>query len=332
MQGLDRLHQPSGKTFMNAILFLGYSRLVQRKLILAAKIAGFEHIEVSSKRSIQEIPNIDLVHESYEKAIERTTCTIVYVSMVNSEHGKWVRKVLESGKHCIVDKPSFINEAEATELISLAKSKKLLLAEATVWSHHPQSHKLLNAFKPLESKKAVALFLMPPFEAQNFRWNKKLGGGSLYDLGPYLSSSGRFIFGGAASQVDAKILALKNKVPVSFCAQASWPCGGNLIGYFGFDSEYINRLEIISESKHAVLHRAFTTPSDLANTIEINQDNKTETIVCSEADSFACFLKKVKASVENNCFDEWYQNIIDDAKTLALLFHATNQEQLVSKS
>ena len=332
MQRLDRMHQLSVKIFMNSILFLGYSRLVQRKLILAAKLAGFDHIEISSKRGIHEIPNIDKVHQGYEKAIQTTTCSLVYVSMVNSDHGKWVRKVLESGKHCIVDKPSFINELEATESIFLAKSKKLLLAEAIVWPHHPQSHKLLNVFKPLESKKAVALFLMPPFEAQNFRWNKNLGGGSLYDLGPYLSSSGRFIFGGAASQVDAKILAVKNKVPVSFCAQASWPCGGNLIGYFGFDSKYINRLEIISERKHAVLHRAFTTPSDLANTIEINQDNKTETIACSEADSFSCFLKKVKNSVKNNCFDEWYQNIIDDAKTLALLFHATNQEQLVSQS
>ena len=143
---------------MNSILFLGYSRLVQRKLITAARSAGFEQIEVSSKRNIEEIPNIDLIHKGYEKALERTNCNLVYVSMVNSDHGRWVRKVLESGKHCIVDKPSFINEAEATELISLAKSKKLLLAEATVWSHHPQSHKLLNAFKPLESRKAVALF------------------------------------------------------------------------------------------------------------------------------------------------------------------------------
>ena len=93
-------------------MFLPYSSS-QRKLILAAKLAGFDHIEVSSKRSIQKIPNIDLVHESYEKAIESTICTIVYVSMVNSDHGKWVRKVLESGKHCIVDKPSFINVVEA---------------------------------------------------------------------------------------------------------------------------------------------------------------------------------------------------------------------------
>lgn len=317
---------------MNAILFLGYSRLVQRKLILAAKLSGFDHIEVSSRRSIEGIPNVDVVHEGYEKALERSSSTLVYVSMVNSDHGKWVRKVLESGKHCIVDKPSFTNEMEALELISLAQSQHLLLAEATVWPHHPQSYKLLNAFEHVEPQKAVAFFLMPPFETQNFRWNKNLGGGSLYDLGPYLSSSGRFIFGGAASQIDAKILAFKNKVPVSFCVQASWPCGGNLIGYFGFDSEYINRLEIISERKHAILHRVFTTPSDLANTIEINQDNKTHRIECPTADSFACFLQKVKASVQDNCIDEWYQNIVDDAKTLSLLFQATNQEQLVSQS
>lgn len=316
---------------MNSILFLGYSRLVQRKLILAAKLAGFQHIELSSKRSIQEIPNIDIFHEGYEKALKSTTCTLVYVSMVNSDHGKWVRKVLESGKHCIVDKPGFINEVEATELISLAKSKKLLLAEATVWSHHPQSHKLLNAFENGEDKRVLAIFSMPPFEKGNFRWNMNLGGGSLYDLGPYFSSSGRFVFGGSASQVSAKILAYKNNVPLSFSVQASWPCGGSLIGYFGFDTEYVNRLEIISEKRHATLNRAFTTQPDFANSIQLNQKNKIHRIQCPPADSFVCFLEEVKASIQNNHINVWHRKIVDDAKSLALLFNATKQEQLVSQ-
>lgn len=322
------MHQLSGKTLMNSILFLGYSRLVQRKLILAAKLAGFEHIEVSSRRSIKEIPGVNWVHEGYEKALVNSDSNLVYVSMVNSDHGKWVRKVLKLGKHCIVDKPGFLNQKEALELIALAQSKRLLLAEATVWTHHPQSHKLVDAFVAENPNKAVALFSMPPFETQNFRWNKDLGGGCLYDLGPYLSSSGRFIYGGAASQVDAKILAFKNNVPVSFSVQASWPCGGSLIGFFGFDSEYVNRLEIISKRKHAILQRAFTTPSVLANTIQINQNNKSHHIECLAADSFACFFEKIKMSIQKNYFHVWYQNIVDDAKTLSLLFKSTNQNQL----
>mgnify|MGYP006095382719 CR=1 FL=1 len=69
---------------MKSILFLGYSRLVQRKLILAAKLAGFDHIEVSSRRSIQGIPNVDVIHEGYERALENSDSNLVYVSMVNS--------------------------------------------------------------------------------------------------------------------------------------------------------------------------------------------------------------------------------------------------------
>jgi predicted dehydrogenase len=316
---------------MNSILFLGYSRLVQRKLITAARSAGFEQIEVSSKRNIEEIPNIDLIHKGYEKALERTNCNLVYVSLVNSDHGRWVRKVLESGKHCIVDKPSFINELEATELVSLAKAQKLLLAEASVWSNHPQSQKLLSIFEPSENKRVLAIFSMPPFEKENFRWNKNLGGGSLYDLGPYFASSGRFVFGGSATQVSAKVLAFKNNVPLSFSVQAIWPCGGNLIGYFGFDTEYVNRLEIISEKSHATLNRAFTTPPDFENPIQLNKKNKTYSIECPPADSFVCFLEEVKSSIKINHINIWHQKILDDAKTLALLFSATNQEQLVSQ-
>ena len=316
---------------MNSILFLGYSRLVQRKLITAARNAGFEKIEVSTKRNIKEIPNIDLIHEGYQKALERTNCNLVYVSMVNSDHGRWARKVLESGKHCIVDKPSFINEHEATELVSLAKSKGLLLAEAAVWSNHPQIQNLLNAFESGDGKRVLAIFSMPPFEKENFRWNKNLGGGSLYDLGPYFASSGRLFFGGSASQVSAKVLAFKNNVPISFSVQGIWPCGGSLIGYFGFDTEYVNRLEIISEKSHATLNRAFTTPPDFENSIQLNQKNKTYSINCPSADSFVCFLQEVKHSIEINHINVWHQKILDDAKTLALLFSATNQEQLVSQ-
>ena len=316
---------------MNSILFLGYSRLVQRKLITASRNAGFEQIEVSSKRNIKEIPNVDLISKGYEKALERTNCNLVYVSMVNSDHGKWVRKVLEAGKHCIVDKPSFINEQEAIELVSLAKSKRLLLAEATVWPIHPQSQKLLNAFEHGEDKRVVAIFSMPPFEKENFRWNKNLGGGSLYDLGPYFASSGRFVFGGSASLVSANVLSFKNNVPISFSVQGIWPCGGTLIGYFGFDTEYVNRLEVLSENSHATLNRAFTTPPEYINSIQLNQKNKAHTIECPPADSFVCFMEEIRASISINQFNVWHQKILDDAKTLALLFSATNQEQLASQ-
>ena len=63
---------------MNSILFLGYSRLVQRKLITAARSAGFEQIEVSSKRHIEEIPNVDFIHKGYEKSLECTNCNLVF--------------------------------------------------------------------------------------------------------------------------------------------------------------------------------------------------------------------------------------------------------------
>lgn len=316
---------------MNSILFLGYSRLVQRKLILAARSSGFNQIEVSTNRQIEDIPNVK-VHKGHEQALEKSSSSLAYVSMVNSDHGKWARKVIESGRHCIVDKPSFSNEKEARELTSLAQSKNLLLAEATVWTEHPQSSQLLNIFETERPKKVVALFTMPPFEPENFRWNKNLGGGSLYDLGPYMSSTGRFIFGGTASKVHAYASNFKNDVPVSFGVQATWPCGGILIGLFGFDSEYLNRIEIIGRNGHASLQRAFTTPPDLVNTIKFSQNNQTHDIQCVAADAFACFFEKIKKSIQKDCFSTWHQNILDDAKTLSLLFESTNEEQLESKS
>ena len=49
-----------------------------------------------------------------------------------------VRKLLENNHHVIIDKPAFTNYSDATRLVKIANKRKKLLAEATVYSFHPQ--------------------------------------------------------------------------------------------------------------------------------------------------------------------------------------------------
>jgi predicted dehydrogenase len=304
--------------------------LAKKQLISAAESSGcFKRIEIASRRTVDS-DTFDAIYSSYNNGLEQSKADLVYVSLVNSEHYTWVKQSLMSGRHTIVDKPAFLNQSEALELCTLAASKDLLLAEATVWTQHPQIDRMLSLFRNSESavSKAVALFSMPPFSADNFRWQKDLGGGALYDLGPYFASTGRVLFGGSARNVKATILSHDNEVPLSFSAQATWPCGGSLVGHFGFDTEYINRLEALNAKMHVSLNRAFTTPQDLENTLHISRGSIASSEVCDAGNSFTIFFKKISTDINNDLIQHWHQNLLDDSRTLAQLYVATKEEEL----
>ena len=312
---------------MSHLLILGHSQIAKKQLIPAAR-GNFSAIDIASRRPI-EADNINCCFDSYEKALKESKADVVYVSLVNSEHAHWARQALESGRHCIVDKPAFLNQTDAMQLVALAVSKNLLLAEATVWTQHPQVDQILSLFEQSQSPitKAVALFSMPPFDKGNFRWKPDRGGGAIYDLGPYFVSSGRALFSGAAESVHADIHDWHNDVPLSFSVQAKWPCGGCLIGHFGFDSEYINRLEILNEKMHVTVNRAFTTPADLENVVQISQGNRPASLTIPAGNSFEHFFKNVLTSIQNNNFQYWHQDLLDDAQSMALLLKATKEDK-----
>lgn len=313
---------------MTTLLILGASNVAKKQLIPAALSSGcFSDIEIASRKEI-DWEESKQCYRGYAKALELSKADWVYVSLVNSEHAKWVKQSLESGRHCIVDKPAFLDHAVTIELCALAEEKNLMLAESTVWTEHPQISHLISQFEATGTAptKAVALFAIPPFAEDNFRWKKELGGGAIYDLGPYFSSTGRLLFGGAASSVKADILKWHDNVPLSFSVQALWPNGESLVGHFGFDSEYINRLEVLNEKMHITFNRVYTTPPDLENSLFVSEGNKQRVETAEAGNSFNNFFKSVFDDCHSQSFQKWREAMLDDSKTLNLLISATKEE------
>ena len=52
-------------------------------------------------------------------ALKNSDADIVYISLANSNHYFWAKKVLEAGFHLIVDKPITTNPGEVKKLINL---------------------------------------------------------------------------------------------------------------------------------------------------------------------------------------------------------------------
>ena len=169
------------------VLILGYSNIVKKRVLSVLKEKKIE-IYIASKSYKKKIPGIKKQFSSYEKALKNCKPTIVYISLPNSKHFVWAKKSLNHRYNTIVDKPITSNENQLAELIDLSKKNKKLLVESTFFNYHVQMKKILKIYNNDKYKRIHAKFVIPKPNMKSILLSKKLQGGVLMDMGPYISS------------------------------------------------------------------------------------------------------------------------------------------------
>src|SRR2546426_882339 len=124
------------------VLILGLSSIAQRRAVPALRqLTSIRRIDMATRKAAKRDSiewNDGELFPDYEKALTSSRAELVYVSLVNSEHARWTEAALNSGRHVVVDKPAFLGLDITNRMLDLADRKKACLAEATVWSYHPQ--------------------------------------------------------------------------------------------------------------------------------------------------------------------------------------------------
>ena len=313
-----------------SVLCLGFSRIVQRRVLPALeRVAGVARVEIASRRGEPDREHLPAkvggCHDGFAAGLE-TGPDLVYVSTVNSEHAEWTERALEHGCHVIVDKPSFIRLGDAERLTALAAERRSCLAEATVYAAHPQIELCRQTFADAGTRptKISALFSMPPLAPDNFRYRAELGGGALWDLGPYAVSLGRLFFESEPTAAHCQPVPRgETEVETAFSVLVSYPEGRSLSGHFGFDTEYRNEVTLLGAGAAVRVERIFTTPPELDNERTVHAGNRESRRRAPAADSFTCFLEDVVGRVRSGeGFTELGERLLQDARALAALRRA----------
>jgi len=302
------------------VLILGRSSIVERRVLSALRgIKGVGRIDVGSRGRAAAGPwPYGELYPDYDAALRWSEAPIVYVSQVNSEHEHWTRVALQSGRHVVVDKPAFLSPGIADEMLELAAGRNLCLAEATVFGYHPQITALKELFaeEPEGTPTRVTAWLsFPPFQGPNFRYRAELGGGALWDVGPYAAAAGRVLFGEQPSSVSCEVLA-RSQIDTAFSLLATFSGGRSLVGHFGFDTAYCNRLHTLSASLSAELDRAFTTVPDADNRIRVTRQSGGTELEVPRADAFGEFLRQVLGAINAGEWTRFADDLCTDARTL----------------
>ena len=319
------------------LLFLGYSSIVRRRVLPAARsVPAMQRISVASRSQAREAAEgraegdgaVDGWYADYEEALASAGADLVYVSGANADHAEWVMRTLRQGCHVIVDKPAFLDLGTAEAAVRLAGEQDRGLAETTVFLFHPQAAALRAFVDPAESAvtRATATFSFPPLPPGDFRYRAECGGGSLYDLGPYAAAANRLLFGAPPDSVHCTVLSRDTSrgggVDTSFSVLLTHARGGSLSGHFGFVTAYQNRLSVVTRSGTIDADRVFTTPPDLACTLCVRERYDDRAVPVAPGDAFALFLKAFVDAMGRRDFGPFERALLEDAALLARLRHA----------
>ena len=148
------------------LLILGYSSIVERRVMpAAAKVGAVKEISIASRSRPrpENWPKQGLFFNDYEAALRGSDCDLVYLSLPNALHERWVMVALAAGKHVVVDKPAMMTSAASARAVDAARRANRAVAEATVFGHHPQFEALAGFIAehgPLTQ--AAVQFTIPP--------------------------------------------------------------------------------------------------------------------------------------------------------------------------
>jgi xylose dehydrogenase (NAD/NADP) len=132
---------------------------------------------------------IERSYGSYEALLADPDVEAVYISLPNSMHVEWTLHALDAGKHVLCEKPFSRHSDQVEQAFDRAEVAGLVLSEAFMWRHHPQTAKIVElvadgAIGPLRVvRDSFSFQLAAVHGAEDARFDPDLDGGSLMDVG-----------------------------------------------------------------------------------------------------------------------------------------------------
>ena len=170
--------------------FLGAGSIATKALTPAVHAAKNAKLQAVASRDVIRSQSLEpvKVHSTYQDLLDDPEIDAVYISLANHQHCEWSIRALQAGKHVLCEKPIAMDAKEARLMADAAKENNRMLVEA-VWTRwHPRFIRmveLVHSGAIGEIKAIDASFTFPGSLEGNYRLLPEMGGGSLFDVGPY---------------------------------------------------------------------------------------------------------------------------------------------------
>lgn len=240
---------------------------------------------------------------SYMELLGSAEIDAVYIPLPPALHFKWAKAALENNKHVLLEKPFTTSLRDTEELIEIAKEKSLAVHENYMFVYHSQLDWIKNklAEGAIGDIRLIRIDFGFPFRGANdFRYNKALGGGALLDCGGYtVKLAGMFL--GDTAQVTASQLNSKDGFEVDIYGSATLTNDEGLTAQvsFGMDNSYKCSLEVWGSTGTIYTNRILTAPDGFEPTVIIKQGNDEQSYTLPADDTFEKSIGHFEQCINN---------------------------------
>ncbi len=215
---------------------------------LQSELKAVASRDVTKAKEYAKEWHIPHAYGSYEELLADEDIDAIYNPLPNHLHAEWSIRAAEAGKHVLCEKPLALSVAEVDQMMAAAQKHHVIIAEAFMYKHHPQTLKVLELVaretigELLLIKGAFTFNLDRP---DDVRWIPEWGGGSIWDVGCYPISFARLAAQAEPVEVFGWQVTGASGVDVVFSGQLRFASG--LLAQFdcGFRAPYRTVMEIV---------------------------------------------------------------------------------------
>ncbi len=123
---------------------------------------------------------------------------VIYIVTPTSTHKEFAVKAANTGKHVWCEKPMAMDEAECQAIIDACRKNNVMLSIGYRMQHEPNTRRLAgyaatSPYGPISGLESYAGYGGNGLPQDNWRMQKAMGGGALYDMGVYAINGARFV-------------------------------------------------------------------------------------------------------------------------------------------
>jgi len=261
---------------------IGCSSIGKRVIIPAIKEANSCKLGIIGSRSPKKAKNTALKFQSrkfgnYNDVIEDKETDLIYISLPIGLQEYWAIKAAKAGKHVLCEKSISTSHTSTKKIWKEFKKNNVKIVEAFSYRYHPQHvfvKKILKNNNLGVIHNFSTTFLLPIIPSKNdFRFNKKLGGGVLNDVGCYTINASRYFLENEPTSVTCKLdtnkkfnIDIKGSITMSFNNEKT------SFGLIGYDNEFFSDYRIFCKKGIIISNKPYNTKKSETTEIHIKSN------------------------------------------------------------
>jgi predicted dehydrogenase len=251
---------------------------------------------------------------NYEDVLANKNVDAVYISLPPALQEKWVMLAAKAKKHIICEKSISISYKSTKKMIDECKKRRVRIMESFSFLYHPQHFKMMNFLK--HNKIGVPFFLDAKFgftlnDSNNFRLQKKLGGGILNDVGCYMVKISTTVFQDLPISILCNLTYdKKHKVDVQGSIFMTFKNNKTATGFFGYSNSFQSCYEIWGNRGLLNMEKAFNLRKNRSGKIHLSTDNYSKSSIIPASDQFQLMIEDFCTNISNSTKSNYEDDIL----------------------